>query len=107
MVRLEPEARRVVVGPKTALARDAVTLRSLNWLPAEPLDPAGRPVQVKLRSVSEPAAARLYPAAGGGAEVVLEAPQFGVSPGQAAVCYDGDRVLGGGWIAAAERRLAA
>lgn len=112
VVRLEPEARRVVVGPKAALATDAVVLRSLNWLAGAPLDAAGRAVQVKLRSVSEPASARIFPRAafgndGGGAELVLETPQFGISPGQAAVCYDGDRVLGGGWIAAAENRLAA
>ncbi len=39
-------------------------------------------------------------AAGGGAELRLDQPQYGVSPGQAAVIYDGTRVLGGGWIAA-------
>ncbi len=107
VVRLEPQTRRVVVGPKGALARDRVSLGSLNWLPAQPLTAAGRKVSVKLRSVSEPAPAVLYPRADGGAEVVLESPQFGVSPGQAAVCYDGSRVLGGGWIAAAENRVAA
>jgi tRNA-uridine 2-sulfurtransferase len=106
VVRLEPQTRRVVVGPKAALARDRVVLRDLNWLAAEPLDAAGRRVEVKLRSASEPAAATLYPTASG-AEVVLDAAQFGISPGQAAVCYEGSRVLGGGWIAAAESRLAA
>jgi tRNA-specific 2-thiouridylase len=79
----------------------------MNWLPQEPLAAAGRRVEVKLRSVSEPAPAMLYPLANGGAEVVLDAAQFGISPGQAAVCYEGTRVLGGGWIAAAESRLAA
>jgi tRNA-specific 2-thiouridylase len=111
VVRLEPETRRVVVGPKAALARDRVILRDLNWLPGEPLAAEGRRVAVKLRSASEPADAMLYPradgAGGGCAEVVLDAAQFGISPGQAAVCYEGSRVLGGGWIAAAERRLAA
>ena len=106
VVRLEPETRRVIVGPKAALARDRVILRDLNWLPGEPLAPSGRRVEVKLRSASEPAAATLYPRAGG-AEVVLDTAQFGISPGQAAVCYEGTRVLGGGWIAAAESRLAA
>ncbi len=107
VVRLEPESRRVVVGPKAALARDRVILRDLNWLEADDIPAAGRRVEVKLRSVSEPAAATLFPRAEGGAEVVLDAPQFGISPGQAAVCYEGSRVLGGGWIAAAESRLAA
>ncbi|HEY9540000.1 MAG TPA: tRNA 2-thiouridine(34) synthase MnmA [Kiloniellaceae bacterium] len=107
VVRLEPEARRVVVGPKAALARDRVILRDLNWLPGDAPAPSGRRVEVKLRSASEPAAATLYPRPGGGGEVVLDVAQFGISPGQAAVCYEGSRVLGGGWIAAAERRLAA
>ena len=107
VVRLEPATHRVIVGPKAALARDHVTLRSLNWLPSEPLTAEGRRVEVKLRSVSEPAPATLYPRADGGAQVVLDDPQFGIAPGQAAVCYDGERILGGGWIAAAESRLAA
>jgi len=107
VVRLEPATHRVIVGPKAALARDHVTLRSLNWLPSEPLTAEGRRVEVKLRSVSEPAPATLYPRADNGAEVVLDDPQFGIAPGQAAVCYDGERILGGGWIAAAESRLAA
>jgi tRNA-uridine 2-sulfurtransferase len=107
VVRLEPETHRVIVGPKAALARDRVILRDLNWLPGEALTPEGRRVEVKLRSVSEAAPAMLYPREGGGAEVVLDTAQFGISPGQAAVCYEGSRVLGGGWIAAAESRLAA
>ncbi|HMA15934.1 MAG TPA: tRNA 2-thiouridine(34) synthase MnmA, partial [Kiloniellaceae bacterium] len=107
VVCLEPEARRVIVGPKSALARDRIILRDLNWLPGEPLAREGRRVTVKLRSSSEPAAATLYPRSGDGAEVVLDTAQFGISPGQAAVCYEGSRVLGGGWIAAAESRLAA
>lgn len=107
VVRLEPESRRVIVGPKAALARDRVILRDLNWLDAAALTDAGRRVEVKLRSVSAPAPATLLPCAEGGAEVVLDESQFGISPGQAAVCYEGSRVLGGGWIAAAESRLAA
>ena len=106
VVRLEPEARRVVVGPKAALAKDRVVLRQLNWL-AAPLEAAGTAVQVKLRSAQAPAAARILPAEGGdgggqGATILLDEPQYGIAPGQAAVCYAGSRVLGGGWIAAAD-----
>ena len=54
-----------------------------------------------------PAAGRIVGRGDGGAEVVLDRPQFGVAPGQAAVCYAGDRVLGGGWIAGADLRTAA
>ncbi|MDP8920917.1 MAG: tRNA 2-thiouridine(34) synthase MnmA, partial [Pseudomonadota bacterium] len=62
---------------------------------------------VKLRSAQPVASATAFPAADGGAEVILDEPQFGVAPGQACVFYQGDRVLGGGWIAAAESRQAA
>jgi len=99
VVRLEPEAARVVVGPRAALARDLVRLREVNWLDPKALGTAGRPVQVKLRSSQEPVPGRAV-AIEGGAELRLDQPQYGVSPGQAAVIYDGTRVLGGGWIAA-------
>lgn len=107
VVRLEPESHRVVVGPKEALARDIVRIGQVNWLGDQPLTPEGIDVQVKLRSVSDVAAARIRSSANGGAEVVLLEPQFGISPGQAAVFYDGARVLGGGWIAETDLKLAA
>ena len=107
VVRLEPEARRVVVGPRAALGRDLVRLTEVNWLDAEPLPAEGRAVAAKLRSASAPALARVFPAGEGAAELRLEAPQYGVSPGQAAVVYEGPRVLGGGWITGAELRAAA
>ncbi len=96
VLRTEPETRRVVVGPRAALARRVVRLDRLNWL-AEPL--AGpREVGVKIRSTRPPAAARIAPAGVGGATVTLDDPAHGVAPGQACVVYDGERVLGGGWI---------
>ncbi len=107
VVRLEPESHRVVVGPREALARDIVRIGQVNWLGDQPLTPEGIDVQVKLRSVSDVAAARIRSSAKGGAEVVLLEPQFGISPGQAAVFYDGARVLGGGWIAETDLKLAA
>lgn len=107
VVRLEPETHKVIVGPKQALARDVVTIGQVNWLGDLPLSEDGREVQVKLRSVSGAAPARVFAAAQGGAEVVLSEPQFGISPGQAAVFYDGERVLGGGWIAETQLKQAA
>ncbi|WP_268920818.1 tRNA 2-thiouridine(34) synthase MnmA [Sandaracinobacteroides hominis] len=98
VVRLEPEANRLVVGPRAALAVSTVELDGLNWLAGEiPAD--GLDVEVKLRSMAPLAAARLF----GGEKPRLELaqPQFGVSPGQAAVCYAGSRTLGGGFISAA------
>ncbi|MBL8669116.1 MAG: tRNA 2-thiouridine(34) synthase MnmA [Alphaproteobacteria bacterium] len=97
VVRLEPEAGRVVVGPRAALARAAVALGPLNWLGDAPPDPAGERVTVKLRSSQPPAAATLR-ASDGAAAVTLDAPAIGVAPGQACVLYRGSRVLGGAVI---------
>jgi tRNA-specific 2-thiouridylase len=102
VVRLEPETRRVVVGPREALARDRVYLHDLNWL-AEPLSRKGRLVQVKLRSSQQPVEARIFTHGQGQAELHLTEPGYGISPGQAAVCYDGSRILGGGWITRTDR----
>lgn len=100
VVRLEPEARRVVVGPRAALGRDRVRLTGVNWIGPGTLAPgASVRAAVKLRSASAPAPATVTATADAGAEVVLDEPAMGVAPGQAGVLYDGDRVLGGGWIA--------
>ncbi len=92
VIRLEPEARRVVVGPRAALAVAAARLADLNIL--GPLD---GPLTAKVRSMAKPVPARLD-----GDMLLFDAPEYGVAPGQAAVLYDGDRVLGGGWIASTE-----
>jgi tRNA-uridine 2-sulfurtransferase len=107
VVRLDAGRQRVVVGPRAALARDLVAVRELNWLPREPLAAAGRRVAVKLRSAQPPVSATVLPREGGQAEIRLDEPQFGVAPGQAAVLYEGTRVLGGGWIASAASSRAA
>jgi tRNA-specific 2-thiouridylase len=99
VVRLDPARRRVVVGPRSALAESRVRLREVNWLAPPPVAP--RSAAVKLRSASPLAAALVAAAPEGGATVILDQPQAGVAPGQACVIYDGDRVLGGGWIARA------
>lgn len=98
VVRLEPEANRLVVGPRAALAVSTVWLDDLNWL-AGPVPADGLDVEVKLRSMAPLAAARLF--AGAAPRLEFPEPQFGVAPGQAAVCYAGSRVLGGGFIRSA------
>ena len=102
VLRLEPESRRVVVGPKRALAVRSARLDGVNWLGEDGHDR----LSVKVRSLARPAPARFDAAA---AAIIFETPEYGVAPGQAAVLYEGDRVLGGGWIAetvAAELELA-
>jgi tRNA-uridine 2-sulfurtransferase len=100
VVRLEPETRRVVVGPRAALAKARVALDAVNWLGGggHGTTAEGLTVTVKLRSTMAPVGAALQSNKAGGTEVVFDAPQYGVSPGQACVFYDGDRMLGGGWI---------
>jgi tRNA-specific 2-thiouridylase len=98
VVRLEPETCRVVVGPKQALAVGAALLSDVNWLGDEQ---AGG-LTAKVRSMARPAAVRFD-----GRTIRFERPEFGVAPGQAAVIYQGDRVLGGGWIERTEAPVSA
>jgi tRNA-uridine 2-sulfurtransferase len=96
VLRLEPETRRVVVGPRASLGEARVTLRDVNWLGPDPRGAAR--VSVKLRSAQPPVSGVVTLDDAGGGAVVLDAPALGVAPGQACVLYDGPRVLGGGWI---------
>ena len=95
VVRLDPESRCVVVGPKAALGRQTISLTGVNWLgEAAAVD---EPVTARIRSTREPAAAKVTLTADG-ARVVFDQPEEAVAPGQACVFYRGERVLGGGWI---------
>ncbi|MFM8800761.1 MAG: tRNA 2-thiouridine(34) synthase MnmA [Tagaea sp.] len=96
VVRVDPNAKRVVVGPREALAERNIALTGVNWLGPE--GETARDVTVKIRSTTAPKAARLELEAAGAATLALAEPEFGVAAGQAAVFYDGARVLGGGWI---------
>ncbi|PTQ12776.1 tRNA 2-thiouridine(34) synthase MnmA [Sphingomonas oleivorans] len=89
VVRVEPEARRLVVGPKRALAVGAARLSDVNWIGGA----YKGPVTAKVRSLAKPVPARFE-----GDIVIFDMPEYGVAPGQAAVLYAGDRLLGGGWI---------
>jgi tRNA-specific 2-thiouridylase len=100
VVRIVPETATVVVGPKEALLQRAFAVHGLNWLAGGPGPAAeGRAVAVKLRNTQPPVQAHVFGEGPGRAQVVLAAPEGAVTPGQACVMYDGDRVLGGGWIA--------
>ncbi len=98
VLAIDAATRRVVVGPKDALACASVALADVTWLAPAPVSGHGITVSVKLRSMQSAVAATLFGRPGGRAEVILAAPENAVAPGQACVFYDGDRVLGGGWI---------
>ena len=101
VVRLDVEARRVIVGPKEMLSTRVIPVREINWLGDEPFaSRAEWPLAVKVRSTRPPTDAVIRPTGPTTAEVELLTPEEGVSPGQACVFYDpeGSRVFGGGWI---------
>jgi tRNA-specific 2-thiouridylase len=97
VVRLDAPNKRVIVGPREALARNAFTIKELNWLGNAGTQNA---VRVKVRSAQPPVGAAIVPSSDSSASIQLELPYEGIAPGQACVVYAGDRVLGGGWIAA-------
>jgi len=89
VVRIEPEQARIVVGPRRALAVEAMRVADWNWVGEDQ-----REVSVKVRSL-----APAVPAVRDGEWIRFRSPEYGVAPGQAAVLYDGSRMLGGGSIA--------
>ena len=97
VVRLEPAERRVIVGPRSALAVAAARVGGINWL-----GEGQQRVEAKVRSLARP-----VPATWDGESVTFNAPEYGVAPGQSAVIYDGERVLGGGTIVATEAAIQA
>ena len=99
VIKLEPETRRVVVGPRDALGRKSLSVTEVNWLGDGPLKAKVHRVQVKIRSMFKPVPAVLFGTGDDRAQVKFDEPQNGVAPGQACVFYQDDRVLGGGWIA--------
>ncbi|MEE8370501.1 MAG: tRNA 2-thiouridine(34) synthase MnmA [Sphingomonadales bacterium] len=104
VVGLDPAGRRVIVGPREALLTASLSLRDMNWLGGAER-PGEMPVQVRVRNTQEPVGAVVRPGEDGGTTVTFDEPEAGVSPGQACVLYDGERVLGGGWIASAQSSL--
>ena len=95
-MRLDAAQRRVVIGTRAELSRQGFIAQRANWLTDEPTGPFRCLVQIRYNS--RPATALVEPLDAGQFRVTLDEPLGGVAPGQAVVCYDGDRVLGGGWI---------
>ncbi|MBX7105621.1 MAG: tRNA 2-thiouridine(34) synthase MnmA [Gemmataceae bacterium] len=96
VLEIIPESRQVVVGEPEELQAAGLLASRINWLIAEPTAPLSCGAKIRYRaSASE---ATVHPLPGGGAEVRFHEPQSAVAPGQAVVFYEGERVLGGGWI---------
>jgi tRNA-uridine 2-sulfurtransferase len=96
VIRLERDTNRVVLGTKQELARDSLSANRANWLADVPHAPLR--CEIKIRYNAVPAAGSVVAHGGDRLHVTFDRPQYGVAPGQAVVCYAGERVLGGGWI---------
>lgn len=96
VVRIEPDTHRVVLGEHHELGRHELTANRTNWLVDPPPGPFPCAAQIRYNSSAQTATAELLPDER--LHVTFEKPAHGVAPGQAVVIYDGERVLGGGWI---------
>ena len=93
---LDADTRTVTVGPRDALERTTLTASDVNWI--GPTPEPGRRITAQIRHRHPEAAARVWPLDGDRLQLRFDTPQTAIAPGQAAVMYDGDVVLGGGWI---------
>ncbi len=97
VLQIDPANHRVTVGADVELATRRLRAGRLNWISIAELT-APKRVKVKIRHRHEPAWALLEPASAGEVVATFDEPQRAVTPGQSAVFYDGDEVVGGGWI---------
>jgi tRNA-specific 2-thiouridylase len=98
VIATEPATQRVIVGRNDDLLRATLTARDMNWVSMGAIDAPIR-AQVKIRNKHLAADATVSPTSDAGRiQIRFDEPQRAVTPGQAAVLYDGDLVLGGGWI---------
>jgi tRNA-specific 2-thiouridylase len=96
VVRIEADTHRVVIGRKVDLARTELTASRTNWLVDPPNSTFRCKAKIRYNSPAATASAEVLPDSR--LRVSFDEPRHGVAPGQAVVCYDEDRVLGGGWI---------
>jgi tRNA-specific 2-thiouridylase len=96
VLSLHAAEQQVVVGPRSLLERTTLTASNVNWIASEPSAPLRVTAQIRHRHRAADASVRSL--GGGRAEIVFDAPQTAITPGQAAVFYQADVVVGGGWI---------
>ena len=97
VLKIEATAGRVTVGPRRSLERASLTASGVNWIAVDA--PVGWiPVTAQIRHRHRPAAGRVRASDDGRAEFAFDEPQLAITPGQAVVFYDGNLVVGGGWI---------
>ena len=97
VLRLQPAERQVVVGPKEELGSNGLVANAVNWIAGEP-PTAPRRLTARIRHRHKDAPGILTAQGTTRAAFAFDTPQLAVTPGQAVVFYDGDDVVGGGWI---------
>lgn len=102
VIKIDPETRQVIVGPKEALAKTKLLINEMNWLTDKVDFIKGKDVIVKVRSTQPGLPAHVKAFQDTKAIIEFSTPEYGISAGQACVLYEGDRVLGGGWISREE-----
>ncbi|MFH1024672.1 MAG: tRNA 2-thiouridine(34) synthase MnmA [Planctomycetota bacterium] len=102
VIEIRPEENVLVVGPSDAAFRTTFTAAAMNWLAERPPTTRFR-ASVKIRHRHTAAPAFVTPLADGRIRVIFDGPQHAITPGQASVVYDGEEVVGGGWIESVER----
>ncbi len=98
VIDIDPSEDRVIVGTESDLKRMECTLERVNWLIEFPQSKKALDIEVKLRHNAPPVAAQVLPIDREKARLLFNEPQMGIAPGQAAVFFQGDLVLGGGWV---------
>ena len=96
VIKIIPETKQVIVGPKEALYKLKFIIKEVNWLADNPSDVMEVSVKVRSNQETIPAKIRLLPESK--AEIILINPEKAITPGQACVIYQEERVMGGGWI---------
>lgn len=104
VIGVDAERRRVIVGESEELYRQSLTARDVNWITPPEVSPVEATCKIRYRH--RPVPCRIYPLPGRRAEVTFLEREKSVTPGQAVVFYDGETVLGGGWIEETVRREA-
>jgi tRNA-specific 2-thiouridylase len=95
VLRVEPESNQVIIGPKDRLLERSFRVDQVNWLISPQVVPVKAQIQIRYRS---PAVPGMITPEGKGCAIELDSPVEAIAPGQSAVFYQGDRVIGGGRI---------
>jgi tRNA-specific 2-thiouridylase len=98
VTEIDSKSKEVRMGTLEDTKRTEIFISRVNWISQEPVIGESYPVSCRIRSRSPESPARVYPLPDGRARIVFERAQHAVTPGQAAVMYDDDKVVGGGWI---------